>query len=559
MTRSFEKKNEEVLGRIWNRTSHALSIVKKLKNLKIESRKRSAFLLAPLAGVLASGISLYESFKVDAHVKKLQGRFDKFTREEMAFDKEVATIVAEVSDSLDEVMVALNCDVRKLTAQIFTSLRLAEFESFISDLMDPVNHGKLEGPPSLRIMTNNMLEKVSNSSNLRGTIYHANPELLSMGRVIVVDALRREGGFVAHLIMALPDMNADSIWPIYRTHNVMFLANTSSTDGDCGKAVVPSFVTNKKGRWVGVDTAECSEYGQLQLCRTLGESKAPCLNEADFGNCQIRGTKCETDFEELSSGILVNSLGPVQIAKEGSELRIVGKEIYYGYSNFTTIVFDSQVVTSLAEAQTELFWDPPARVDLDDMIYNKITGNPDTGKIRDLVLRREKQAGEWLPSSFPKLSEICGLASLALWIAYLLAWLVPKRWIDKVKQQFAKLRRGGKHQATEDTPDPASSVQAKPSISGPETTVKLTRPPVQDIEPGLKPAVKRAPKCNPSAPAPPAQFQDKQVIPRRHSTHHPLALANSVSNCNNALYQARSLDRRERRRTPPSNIKDTKI
>ena len=280
--------------------------------------------------------------------------------------------------------------------------------------------------------------------------------------------------------------------------------------------MVPGFVTNKKGRWVGVDTAECSEYGQLQLCRTLGESKAPCLNEADFGNCQIQGTKCETDFEELASGILVNSLGPVQIAKEGSELRIVEKEIYYGYSNFTTIVFDSQVVTSLAEAQTEL--------------------------------------------TFPNLSEICGLTSLALWIAYLLAWLVPKRWIDKVKQQFTKLRRGGKHQAAESTPDPVtvSSVQAKPSISGPETTVKPTRPPVQDIEPGLKPAVKRAPKCNPLAPAPPAQFQHKQVIPRRHSTHHPLALANSVSNCNNALHQARSLDRRERRRTPP-NIKDTKI
>ena len=138
----------------------------------------------------------------------------------------------------------MRCEVRQLASQMFRVQRIEEFESFIANLFDPVSQNKMEGPASLKILDSGMLSKIAGSYHLKGTIYQSNPELITLGRLILVDAAENSDAFSCHLILALPELRADTIFPLYKTHAVSF---TTPTLKQCGKVKLASYVINKGG------------------------------------------------------------------------------------------------------------------------------------------------------------------------------------------------------------------------------------------------------------------------------------------------------------------------
>ena len=98
---AFHNRNNETLSRIWRRYTEAIDVVRRVTEFKVVPGKSDARpkrfwgAMAPLAGIFVSGLSLYESFKVSEHVRKLGGEFQEFVKEEVLYKERQLLIERE--------------------------------------------------------------------------------------------------------------------------------------------------------------------------------------------------------------------------------------------------------------------------------------------------------------------------------------------------------------------------------------------------------------------------------------------------------------------------------
>ena len=434
---AFNKRNNETLSRIWRRYTEAIEVIRRVTSFKVDSGKSDARpkrlwgAMAPLAGIFVSGLSLYESFKVSEHVRKLGGEFKEFVKEEVLYkerqlliEKETIRILGGLARDMERLEEEMRCEVRQLASQMFKVQRIEEFETFISNLFDPVAQNRMEGPASLKILDTAMLTKIAKSDHLKGTIYQTNPELITLGRLILVDAAENGDAFSCHLILALPELRADTIFPLYKTHAVSF---TTPTMEQCGKVKMASHVINKRGVWVAVNPDACAARGQVKLCTTVEDVPEPCLDKdpGAFEECQIFGTKCLTEIVELPSGVLVNSRTPVEaVRRNESKLRGVKRKAYYSYTVFKSLVVDRRIIQALDFPVRELMWSPPTTLKDISFLDEKIVNNPDLGRMRTLVMDQEEhvQLSLWTTAM-----AWVGAGGWLLWAGcWILVWM--ERW-----------------------------------------------------------------------------------------------------------------------------------
>ena len=431
IAKSFMTKNNQTLAEIWSRSTQAIEVVRKLTNLKFGEKdraKRSWMTAAPLAGVLVSGLSLYESFKVNKHVKDLDERFRHFCektvgfrKRTLEFEEQTINIIGGLARDMETLEEELQCEIRQVARQIFTVQRINEFEDYISNLLDPIARNRMDGPATLKVLDKDMLQQIAKGPRLSGTIYEDNPELLTLGRLILVDAVETESAFTSHLVLALPMLKKEEIYPLFKTNTVVFNPDYSQ-NANCGRVEMVEYVTKKGDEgWLEVDLEKCTSRGQVKLCSTLGKTRLPCLEQGE--NCQITGTQCRTEIKEIPSGILVNAMGPVKgVAKGEKELRDIPVRGYYSYSNFSSLVIDKRVVYSLEDHQTEVMWTMPTSGTSLDYVNEKIVRNPDLDKMRTLVRMHHELIGERLAPSMGTITELCAWISTGAWMIYLTRW-----------------------------------------------------------------------------------------------------------------------------------------
>ena len=453
----LKKKNSAVIERVWSRVDHAIKVVSRLKGLNLEEvssemgegrEKRSWAVLAPLAGILAGGLSLFESFKVEKQVKNLEKEFDSFADKQAQglsdLGNKAVHVIGKLTESQEALELRLECDTRQLARQIFTSLRIAEFEQLLSELIDPVSKGMLQGPASLKIIDSEMLLRISRSDKMKGTVYERHPELMSIGRMMLVDAHRRSSGFSVHLILALPAMQSTEVSPLYQSHRVMFRA--AEGDLKCGRVEIPTHVMKAGEAWRGVDLGRCSEHGLLRLCSRLDQGPVPCLapTPEGFAECVITRTDCQTEHEELISGVLIHAVGQVRGTNSSGELpQPTSKQAYYSYNNFSLLTFDGVEMRRMDEGQTELYKTLPATKG-EELIRERMRANPGLEELKEWVVNQRARGEKGLIFREEWLMQGCVVISTLLWTMWGLKWglyrCLKSLWVDRVKDRWREWR-----------------------------------------------------------------------------------------------------------------------
>ena len=439
MAKTFREKNNQTLMEVWQRSAQSIDIVQKLTNFRMgkPTRKKRSWLLA---GVMLSGLSLVETAIIGKHVRDLDDKFQKFCsrtvsiqRKELEFEEETIKIIGGLERKIKAVEEGLQCEIRQVANQLFIQQRINEFEGYISNLLDPIARNRMDGPATLKVLNKRMMKLIAEGPKLEGTIYQHNPELLTLGRLILVEASETGDAFDAHMVLALPKLKNETIYPLYKTHSVVFKSESKR----CGKVMIAEYVTQKDGDWIKVELDKCQTRGQVKLCYALEEDKIQCLEKGE--GCPIVGTSCRTDIKELPSGVLANTIQrEVKGVKRGeTALKVIPESGYYSYNVYKSLILDERVLFSLEHTQTEVMVSLPTTPAHLIYVEEEIADNPDLDRMRAMVKEHHDMIGEKLAPSMGSLTEICAWVGTGLW----LIWGGYKLWAQMKWEQMSTAGR----------------------------------------------------------------------------------------------------------------------
>ena len=454
VAKAFAQSNNATLSHMWRKTTQSIEAVRRLTNyqtLRGNNREKRAWQLVPLAGILVSGLSLFEAYKVSQHIKGLERSFEGFVKEtvkvqeqQIIFEQQTVKILSGISRRMEALENELECEVRQLATQIATVQRINEFKGFLDNLFDPIARNRLDGPATLQVLDPEKLRTIAKCPKLKGTVYEDNPEMLMLGRLILIDAVETPEAFSSHLVLALPKLKQQDLYPLFKTHAIMFTPSPKQ----CGKIKVPPFIIQKsKNEWREMDLASCTSRGQVKLCLSVEQGKVPCLDRTEgFKDCQIAGTKCATETNELPSGIMINSLEQVKgIRRNETELKLIPRASYYSYTDYSTLVFDKRVIRALDQYQTELFWAAPTMLSRVDYLRRKTSNYPDIEELRQMVLQQQVRESHKISMApnWGLVTELCAWTSMAAWAAFL-AWQGREKikgWMKNITEMYQRMMK----------------------------------------------------------------------------------------------------------------------
>ena len=315
---------------------------------------------------------------------------------------------------------------------------------FVPEWGVPIARNRLDGPATLQVLDPEKLRTIAKCPKLKGTVYEDNPEMLMLGRLILIDAVETPEAFSSHLVLALPKLKQQDLYPLFKTHAIMFTPSPKQ----CGKIKVPPFIIQKsKNEWREMDLASCTSRGQVKLCLSVEQGKVPCLDRTEgFKDCQIAGTKCATETNELPSGIMINSLEQVKgIRRNETELKLIPRASYYSYTDYSTLVFDKRVIRALDQYQTELFWAAPTMLSRVDYLRRKTSNYPDIEELRQMVLQQQVRESHKISMApnWGLVTELCAWTSMAAWAAFL-AWQGREKikgWMKNITEMYQRMMK----------------------------------------------------------------------------------------------------------------------
>ena len=489
LDRAFFDKNTLTLERIWNRTTEALSLVNKASGRSNSTlrRKRGLAAVIPVVGLIASGWTLYQQYKLDKHVQQLSAKFnefselsEKFEKSTIEFEEHAVKVLSKMDEKINLMTEGIQCLARTTSEQILMSQRMAQFENYISAVFSQLQQGKLQGPVSTMLLNAYAFRNLANGTKFRNTVYRDHPELLTTGVLTLVDADKYRGYFTAHYILSVPRLTHATIYPLYRVVVVQFNTNNSL----CGRAVLPPYVMEVDGDFLeakNVDT--CEDRGSLKLCipkDKLVPEPVPCLagDLAYFKRCMIKGEKCVSEFSELSSGLLVHAIGDVRAKKVGQkEIEEIPNRPYYPYKNYSLVIFDNNAINSIESNVEHVDLNLPSSGELDTFLALKASENLD---LSEMVSNLNTQKEAFRETVFGKLgtldrgfvdgsvifSTICWIAAITYVIGLYVVPVVT-RWYNVLKTAYNINREQElqHHMEMQPMPEPQMAMQRSPKVS----------------------------------------------------------------------------------------------
>lgn len=215
-------------------------------NVAQKQRKRSAAFLLPIIGLLASGFSLYENYRLSQHVKRLSNQFEDFRSDQRRFNElqikyngEILHLYKSLEDELTLAKFNWDCQTNNLGYQILHSRKLIMRKSYLETIYKDIIQGSFTGSIPATTFPKETVQAILNETTmLKGTIYHHNPKLFfKLGKMYIADQTVSDLYFNIHIVLSIPIQNEAKLWPLYSIQQVGVFSG-----GECSKFNVPNLV-----------------------------------------------------------------------------------------------------------------------------------------------------------------------------------------------------------------------------------------------------------------------------------------------------------------------------
>ena len=349
----LQTQNEEFVNNSWNEYT----------SLLIDSnhtrRRRSAELAIPVLSSLAVGLSVYESFRLSSHVKKLDKDFHKFKSEQIQFNKEVIRFeenILKIYRGLEReeqaALTRIECKISSVAFGIMNNQRLMRWKSYLENIWRDLLRGEGSGSLSPIIFKKQNLEKLlQNSPQLIDTIYHHDLNLIyRLSKMIVVSA-HREGQdhFNVHVVLKVPIIKVASLRPVYRVLHVGLRFGDN-----CVRLKLPKLAVEHNDTYYSLQNPTCQDRRGLQICRQQlnnEQNLLPCVSSDT--TCEPELVECKDNIIQTFSGVLVFTDKKIKASRVDNINFFVNQETnehgvaYFPYSDFYNLLIGNELIPGL--------------------------------------------------------------------------------------------------------------------------------------------------------------------------------------------------------------------
>ena len=193
------------------------------------SRKKRG-LGAVLAGglVIITGFTAYEQIMISSHIKSMRKELLNFKNEQVQFNKlqlkfnrKILKIYKVLENQMSDKIRDLECMVATTVTAIVNNRRFIEWKAYIDMVFKDIISGTGEGRISPALITKDNVKMIlEENSTLNTSAMRDHPTMIyEFGKMYVAKTNVDTDSFNAHLILKVPILKSEEIYPLYDVHH----------------------------------------------------------------------------------------------------------------------------------------------------------------------------------------------------------------------------------------------------------------------------------------------------------------------------------------------------
>ena len=240
----------------------------------------------------------------------------------------------------------LECMVATTVTAIVNNRRFIEWKAYIDMVFKDIISGTGEGRISPALITKDNVKMIlEENSTLNTSAMRDHPTMIyEFGKMYVAKTNVDTDSFNAHLILKVPILKSEEIYPLYDVHH------TGIREGNgCLKFTIPERVYFNESFYSYSGTG-CETRAKLHICPiTSQKSRIPCLME-DSSKCEAQLDDCGTRIVHTQSGVLIRTDEEVKATdtNPNGKLKSINKTeqstVFLNYTNSKEVLVGEQLL-----------------------------------------------------------------------------------------------------------------------------------------------------------------------------------------------------------------------